>query len=182
MKFPSSRAAEGAGGGPVKLVGDRRSPWQGRCSLCQQHTSLVCLLSGSPPLPSASAVEIPVMPVPQPRRARLCPAPRSCGVVAGSCGWQGSSQRGHRNQSRALNGVQGGRAFLGWFSGGKEPRLPPLGCPRLAAGSRAAPAPGGCAGRATGTQLQMAVLKAWVEEEGGFPAVLGLCLFFVIKI
>jgi len=64
-----------------------------------------------------------------------------------------------------------------WFSGGRQPGITPL---RVAAGSRAAVAPGSAPGRATGTQLQMAVLQAWVGEEGGFPDVLGFCSFFII--
>lgn len=81
------------------------------------------------------------------------------------------------NQSRALDGVQGGRAVR--FFGDREPRLPSLrGC---LAGT-AAPVPGCVPRRATGTHLQMAVLKAWVGEDGGFPPVLGFCFFFIIKI
>lgn len=55
---------------------------------------------------------------------------------------------------------------------GQGAQVLPLGCPCLAAGTPATPALGCAPGRATGTQLQMAVLKAWVEGEGSFPAVM----------
>lgn len=68
-----------------------------------------------------------------------------------------------------------------WFSGGKEPRSYPLGCPCLAAGITATPALGWAPERATGIQLQMAVLKAWIEEKGSFPAVLVSALSSELK-
>lgn len=55
---------------------------------------------------------------------------------------------------------------------GHGPRSYALGCPCLAAGITATPALGCAPGRATGTQLQMTVLKAWAEEEESFSAVL----------
>lgn len=57
-------------------------------------------------------------------------------------------------------------------SWGREPRSHPLECPCLAVGITATPALGCAPGKAAGTQLQMAALKAWVEEEGSFPAIL----------
>lgn len=95
-------------------------------------------------------------------------------------GWEGSSRQGHSKQSRALTVFQA--AGLCGRLGAESPGLHPLLCPWLAAGSRATPAPGCAPGRAAGTPLQMAVLEAWVEEEGGFPAVLEFCSFFIIKI
>lgn len=53
--------------------------------------------------------------------------------------------------------------FLGAQSPGPTP---------WAGGTTATPALGCAPGRATGTQLQRALLKAWVEEEGSFPPVL----------
>lgn len=69
-------------------------------------------------------------------------------------------------------------SFLGAGSLGSHP----LGGAWLAVGSTAAPVRGCVPRRATGTHLQMAVLKAWVGEDGGFPPVLGFWFFFIIKI
>lgn len=73
---------------------------------------------------------------------------RAVGLWLGPTGWEGSRQRGHRNQSRARNGVQGGRAV--WFSGGREPGLPPLRVSLAGCGEHSNPSPRVCARKGYG--------------------------------